>query len=181
MSVAFSEYVALLDDVEHIPLAARESASLSTEERAAVVARVVNFVRRSVFPRSDREEEAVEALFYSGVAAVAGDDGTPRRRRDHDAIAERIDDLARGDPRDGGRMLELLYRLYETIAGRFGDAEPMVAWAPDEESPPTRRRSALGSGRSAAARAQATTWIERRNSLRRTRTCTESGGDDHGL
>ncbi len=41
MSDASSEYVALLDDVEHIPLAAREPASLSTEERAAVMARVV--------------------------------------------------------------------------------------------------------------------------------------------
>jgi hypothetical protein len=150
MSDAFSEYVTLLDHVEHIPLAARESLWLSTEERAAVMARIVNFVRDGVLPQSDREEEGVEALFYSGVAAVAGDDGTLQRRRDHDAIVERIDELAHVDPRDGARVQELLYRLYGTTAGHLGEAELMVASAPDEESLPTRRRSAPAGLRSAA-------------------------------
>lgn len=142
--VFWGEYVVLLDDIEHIPLAARESSMLSAEERAVVMARVVEFVRDRVLPQSDREEEGLEALSYTGVAAVAGDERTSRRTRDHDAIVERIDELARVDPRNGVRVQELLYRLYAAIADHFGEAERMVAWASDEG--PTSARSATRTG-----------------------------------
>ena len=149
----FSEYVALLDDVERIPLEARQSPTLSTEERAVVVGRVVEFVRNDVLPQSDREEEGLEALFYS-VVAIADDQARSRRTRDHDAIVERVDELASADPGDAGRVREHLYRLHAAIAGHFGEAELMVASASDEGSPPIARRSEPISGWPSAGTAE---------------------------
>ncbi len=148
MSNAFSEYVALLGDVEHIPETARELPMLSARERARVMARVVDFVRERVLPQSDLEEQGLDALSYSVVAAV-GDERTSPRRRDHDAIVERIDELAHGDPQDGAQAQELLYRLHGAIADHFGDAELMLASASDWGWSPPRRQPVTMSSLSA--------------------------------
>jgi hypothetical protein len=101
MSDAFSEYVALLDDVEQIPLAVREFPTLSTEQRAETMERMVQFVRRGrVLPQSDREEAGLEALFYGGAAPAADDQGAAMRGRDHETILAPVDELARADPWD---------------------------------------------------------------------------------
>ena len=60
MSNASSSYVALIDNVEHIPLAARESPTLSPDERAVLIARVLDFVRDGVVPQAEREDAGIE-------------------------------------------------------------------------------------------------------------------------
>ena len=133
MSDAFSEYVALLDDIEHIPVAASESSRLSPEERAVVMARILKLVRDRVLPQSDLEAERRDALLPGGVAAVVGRVGTSQRTRDHDAIVERIDDFAHVELRDAAQVQRLLYRLHAAIAGHFGEAELTVAAASESE------------------------------------------------
>jgi hypothetical protein len=133
MSDPFSEYVALLDDIEHIPVAASESSRLSREDRAVVTAGILKLVRDRVLPQSDLEAERRETLLPGGVAAVVGRGGTSQRARDNDAIVERIDDLAHVDLRDAAEVERLLYRLHAAIAGHFGEAELTVAAATESE------------------------------------------------
>jgi hypothetical protein len=141
MSDPFSQYVALLDGIEQIPVAARQSPTLSTEQRADAMARVVELVRDRVLPQSRRDKAGLEALLGDRV------DG-PARTPDHDAITAPVDDLGRADPRDGVRVQQLLYRLYAAIASHFGEAELLVAATVVEEPPilgvsvPTSARSA---------------------------------------
>jgi hypothetical protein len=146
MNDAFSDYLTLLDDIEQLPLAARESPSLSAEERATVVARVVELVRNRVVPQSDREEAGREALLDDGGSASRGAPATQAAGlAGHDAILAPIDELVDANPKDGARVQELLYRVHTAIACRFGEAELIHASMPDEE-PPAIRASPLGPG-----------------------------------
>jgi hypothetical protein len=132
MTDAFSEYLILLDDIEQIPLAARESPRRSAEERAAVVARVVELVRDRVLPQSDREEAGLEALLDDGHTGF-GDAPQASDVAGHDAILALADELTRANPEDGGRVQELLYRVHAAIAGHFGEAELIHASMGGEE------------------------------------------------
>jgi hypothetical protein len=149
MSDAFSNYLMLLDDIEQIPLTARESPGLPTGERAVVIARVVQLVRDRVLPQSDREEAGLEALLGDGLIGLTRERGTSGAA-DHDAILAPVDELTRADPRDGARVQELLYRLHGAIARHFGEAEVILASAGSEKRPP----SPGASGRYVSARSQ---------------------------
>lgn len=135
MTDAFSDYVALLGDVEQIPVAARVSRSLSTEQRAATVAQVIKLVRDRVLPQSDREQAALNSLFVGPVAIAEGDEASEASAWPacDDAIVVPADELADADPRDAARVQALLYRVHAAIAKRFGEAELMFAAA--EERP----------------------------------------------
>jgi hypothetical protein len=100
MTNPFSEYVALLGDVEQIPVAARELPSFSSEQRAATVAWVVELVRDRALPQSDLEEAGRDALFDDR-ATPAGAPRVVRDTTDHEAILAPVDELADADPRDG--------------------------------------------------------------------------------
>lgn len=111
MSDPFSEYVTLLGDVGEIAVAARDSPSLSSEQRAATMARVLKLVRDRVLPQSDREEAGREALFDDRAAGLARAHKAAADTTDHQAIVAPVHDLAGADPHDGARVQELLYRL----------------------------------------------------------------------
>ncbi|HYB29635.1 MAG TPA: hypothetical protein VEF89_23700 [Solirubrobacteraceae bacterium] len=135
MTDEFSQYVTLLDEIEQIPVIARESPNYSAEERGATVARVVAFVRDRVLPQSDRDCAGREALFdYGGGAAVAD---VALRSTSHDAILARLESLARVNPTDAPRVQAVLYRLHAAIAAHFSEAELMLA-SMIEEGLPTR-------------------------------------------
>jgi hypothetical protein len=140
MSDPFSEYVTLLSDVGEIAVAARESASLSSEQRAATMARVLELVRNRVLPQSEREEAGRAALFDDRAAGLPRDHAVTGPT-DHQAILAPVDELAHVDPHDGARVQELLYRLHAAIAGHFGDAELIFASTVVEKPPGTHRRS----------------------------------------
>jgi len=110
MSDAFTSYVGLIHDIEHIPLVAKEAPRLSPQERGLVTARVLDFVREQVVPQAEREEEAADGLFY-----------------EHGLITRRAEELARVDVSDGVRVEMLLYELHGAIARHFAEAELMVS------------------------------------------------------
>jgi NADH dehydrogenase/NADH:ubiquinone oxidoreductase subunit G len=124
MSDVFSQYVTLLDEIERIPVIARESVSMSVEERAAAVAHVIELVRDQVLPQSDRDTAGRQALLHDeGVldrAALAG-------AADHEAILAAVDQLARVNPTNAARVRSRLYRLHTAIAAHFSEAEVMIA------------------------------------------------------
>ncbi|HTU86121.1 MAG TPA: hypothetical protein VMF57_11140 [Solirubrobacteraceae bacterium] len=134
MTDVFSQYVTLVDEIERIPVTARESVSMSVEQRAAAVAHVVELVRDRVLPQSDRDHAGREALLDDdGIldrAAVAG-------AADHDAILAAVNDLARVNPTNAARVKDRLYRLHTAIAAHFSEAELMLAtMRGDEELAP---------------------------------------------
>jgi hypothetical protein len=130
MSDAFSNYVALIESIDHIPLAAQQARTLSPEEREVVMTRVVDFVRERVMPQAELEDDGVEDVFYTGLAAIPEPGGTAWHAPDRE-IARLAEELAQVDPADGARMRELLYELHAAIARHFGEAELMVASAFD--------------------------------------------------
>jgi len=116
------EHGALLGDVEHIRLAAREIPDLSPEERALLRDRVLAFLRGALVPHSLLEESGL----YPEVAAALGSQlATAPMIYDHLAIRERIVDLAEADPRDGPRLQELLYGLHALIKVHFWKEEEL--------------------------------------------------------
>lgn len=164
MTDAFSQYVTLLDEVERIPVAARVSPSLSTDQCAATIAQVVQLVRDRVLPQSDREEAALKSLLGDELASFAGAPGGSGVA-DHDAILAPVDELARADPQDRARVKELLYRIHAAIAGHFGEAELILAAAGIEERPLRHRAASLdasgrlSSGSSQRAHVGLSTWF----------------------
>ncbi|MGZ4202832.1 MAG: hypothetical protein ACXVRH_12310, partial [Thermoleophilaceae bacterium] len=89
--------------------------------------RVLDFVTERVAPQAEREDESTDGLFYTGLAAVSGSDGTPWHATDHDLIRRRARELAEVDPNDGKRVQTLLYQLHVAIARHFAEAELMVS------------------------------------------------------
>ena len=156
MTNPFSEYVALLGDIEQIPMAARDLPSFSSEQGTATMTRVVELVRDRVLPQSDLEEAGRDILFDDRETPA----GAPRAARDtdHEAILAPVDELAHADPRDGARVQELLYRLHAAIAGHFGEAELMLA-ATTVETPPRIH------GMSSGARARSDSNIDEREDV----------------
>jgi hypothetical protein len=144
MSEVFSQYVTLVDEIEQIPIMARESRTLSTEQRTAVMAQVVALVRDRVLPQSDRDCASREALLddedASDRAAAAG-------VGDHDAILAPLDELARANPSDAARVQRLMYQVHSAIAGRFSQAELILASMGDDEYELASRAPRITGGR----------------------------------
>ncbi|HUA49998.1 MAG TPA: hypothetical protein VMA77_32500 [Solirubrobacteraceae bacterium] len=133
MTDVFSQYVTLLDEIEQIPVTARESPYLSAKERAAAVARVVALVRDRVLPQSDRDFAGREAILDDGGGAAVAD--VRLGAADRDAILAPLEALARVDPADASRVQALLYRLHAAIAAHFSEAELMLASMGEEGLP----------------------------------------------
>jgi hypothetical protein len=161
MTDVFSQYVTLLDEIEQIPAMARESPSLSSAQRAALMTRVVELVRDRVIPQSDRDAAGREALLDDGreVLNTATVTGVTLASAGDDAIAAAIDALDRANPSDAPRVQRLLYRVHAEIAGRFSRTELMLASIEDDELP------VAGTGRITGRRivrdesAGASTWF----------------------
>ena len=140
MTDVFSQYVTLLDEIEQIPVTARESRTMSAQQRAAAVAGVVELVRERVLPQSDRDCAGREALFDDGSGAAL-------RAADHDAILASLEGLERVNPASAARVQKLLYRLHAAIAGHFSEAELMLTSTGEDElllRAPFARREYVG-------------------------------------
>lgn len=126
------EHAALLEHIEHLGAAAREVPRLSPEEREAVVARVLGFLRGSLLPHAQAEEE----VLYPAWARLIGSPGAAAPMiHDHRAIAARTERLASTPVEDSDALQELLYGLQALILVHFDKEEELQLPVLDEQPP----------------------------------------------
>ena len=108
---------------------------LSPEERSALVERILRFLRGTLMPHAQAEEQ----VLYPEVARLIGDpEATAPMIHDHAAIVERVEALDTADRTDGERLQELLYGLHALISVHFRKEEeiylPYLDRQPAEEA-----------------------------------------------
>lgn len=126
------EHRDLLVHVEHIRIAASEVTELAVEERDTLVGRVLEFLRETLLPHAEWEEQAL----YTAVGELLGDPkATATMSRDHIAIRRMIEALGETDLADVTRLQELLYGLHALITVHFEKEEeiylPLLDARPD--------------------------------------------------
>ena len=130
------EHEALLSHIAHVAQAAREMPRLSEEERAAVRARVLDFLRETLIPHAESEER----FLYPEWATIVGfPDAAIPMIHDHRAIVARVEQLERADIRDVDLLPELLYGLSALIEVHFRKEEDIQLAALDEAPEVTTR------------------------------------------
>jgi len=103
------DHAKLREDVEHIRLAARELSTVSPEERHAIVGRILDFLRGTLLPHAEEEEQ----WLYPVVGELLGNrESTRPMTHDHIAIRARVIELGATEDTDVDRLQELLYGLY---------------------------------------------------------------------
>jgi iron-sulfur cluster repair protein YtfE (RIC family) len=116
------EHEQLLEHIEHLAQAAREMPRLSEDERAALRARVLGFLRDTLVPHARAEEE----ILYPEWAALVGfADAAVPMVHDHEAIVARIERLEVLDVGDLDALQEALYGLYALISVHFRKEEDL--------------------------------------------------------
>jgi hypothetical protein len=116
------EHAELLGHVDHIRLAARELPELSHEEREAVLARVLDFLRNTLVPHAETEER----MLYLAVGELIGSrEATAPMTADHRAIRVLVDRLDEADLHDTALLQELLYGLHALITTHFRKEEEL--------------------------------------------------------
>jgi iron-sulfur cluster repair protein YtfE (RIC family) len=136
-----SEHQQMLVHVEQLREAAREVPRLALEEREAVVARILDFLRGTLLPHAKAEED----FLYPEVARLLGHIGaTAPMSHDHLAIGALTDALADADPSEAGALQELLYGLHALITVHFRKEEEIYLPLLDAQ-PPDAVQAVLGS------------------------------------
>jgi iron-sulfur cluster repair protein YtfE (RIC family) len=126
------EHEQLLEHIEHIAEAARELPRISDEEREALRARILGFLRGTLIPHAKAEEE----VLYPEWAKLLGfAEAAAPMIHDHEAIVARIERLERADIRDVDLLQELLYGLYALISVHFRKEEDLQLPAFDAAPP----------------------------------------------
>ncbi len=116
------DHAKLREDVEHIRLAARELPTVSPEERHAIVGRILDFLRGTLLPHAEEEEQ----WLYPAVGELLGNpESTHPMTHDHIAIRARVIELAATEDTDVDRLQELLYGLYALISVHFWKEEQL--------------------------------------------------------
>jgi iron-sulfur cluster repair protein YtfE (RIC family) len=128
------EHRELIEHIEHLAAAAREMPRLSSDERELLLERVLGFLRGTLVPHAQAEEQV---LYPEWAKLVGFDDAAIPMVHDHEAIVARIERLAGTDVGDVDLVQELLYGLYALISVHFRkeediqlpvfDAHPAVA------------------------------------------------------
>jgi hemerythrin len=104
---------------------------VSPEERHAIVGRILDFLRDTLLPHAEEEEQ----WLYAAVGKVLGNpEATHTMTHDHIAIRSRALELAVTDDTDVDRLQELLYGLYALITVHFWKEEQL--YLPLLERPP---------------------------------------------
>jgi iron-sulfur cluster repair protein YtfE (RIC family) len=126
------EHRHLLVHVDEIRIAATEVTELAIEEREALVARVLDFLRRTLLPHAAWEEQ----VLYTAVGELLGDRrATATMTRDHIVIGRMIEALEEADLSNVTQIQELLYGLHALITAHFEKEEeiylPLLDSRPD--------------------------------------------------
>lgn len=114
------EHAELLVHIEHIRQAARELPRVSSEERKALLARILGFLRQTLLPHAEAEEQV---LYPEWARLVGSPNAAAPMIHDHQAILARTEALTQTDPDDIDRLQELLYGLYALISVHFRKEE----------------------------------------------------------
>ncbi len=123
------EHRHLLAHVDQIRAAGGEVVDLAPEERDALVGRILQFLRETLVPHAEWEEQ----VLYAAVGKVLGNNAaTATMSRDHVAIRRMIDALAEADRADLTRLQELLYGLHALIVLHFEKEEEIYLPLLDE-------------------------------------------------
>ena len=126
------EHEELLEHIEHLAAAAREVPRLSVEERDALRDRILGFLRGTLVPHAQAEEQV---LYPEWSKLLGFPDAAAPMIHDHEAIGARIDRLERADSRDVDSLQELLYGLYALISVHFRKEEDLQLPAFDAAPP----------------------------------------------
>ncbi len=126
------EHRHLVAHVDQIRAAGGEVVDLAPEEREALVGRILEFLRKTLVPHAEWEEQ----VLYAAVGKLLGNTAaTATMSRDHVAIRRMIDALAEADPSNVTRLQELLYGLHALILVHFEKEEevylPLLDTQPD--------------------------------------------------
>lgn len=133
------EHQELHSHIEHLAQAAREIARLDGGERAALVRRIVEFLRGTLIPHARAEED----VLYPEWAKLVGFEGAAVPMvHDHEAIVARIERLERTEIDDVDALQELLYGLHALISVHFRKEEDIQLPAFDA-APPEVTQSVL--------------------------------------
>ena len=123
------EHRHLLAHVDQIRAAGGEVIDLAPEERQALVGRILEFLRKTLVPHAEWEEQ----VLYAAVGKLLGSTAaTATMSRDHVAIRRMIDALAEADLSDVTRLQELLYGLHALIVVHFEKEEEVYLPLLDE-------------------------------------------------
>ena len=131
------EHEELLVHIDHLAQAAREVPRLSDEERQALVARILGFLRGTLVPHARAEEQV---LYPEWAALVGFAEAAAPMVHDHEAILARIERLEAVDPDDIDAIQELLYALHALIGTHFRKEEDLQLPAFDAASPEVTAR-----------------------------------------
>lgn len=116
------EHAHLREHVDHIRLAARELPTVSPEERREILARILDFLRNTLLPHAEEEEQGL----YAAVGEALGNpEATRPMTHDHIAIRARVIELGMIGSEDVDRLQELLYGLYALISVHFWKEEQL--------------------------------------------------------
>ena len=126
------EHEELHAHIEHIGRAAREVARVGSEERAALVGRIVAFLRDTLVPHAKAEEQV---LYPEWAKLVGFADAAVPMVHDHAAIVERVERLEQASLDDVDALQELLYGLYALISVHFRKEEDIQLPAFDAAPP----------------------------------------------
>jgi len=116
------EHEELLEHIEHLAHAAREMPRLSEQERTALRDRILGFLRGTLIPHAEAEEE----ILYPEWATLVGfADAAVPMVHDHKAIVARAERLEAADIGDVDALQEELYGLYALISVHFRKEEDL--------------------------------------------------------
>jgi iron-sulfur cluster repair protein YtfE (RIC family) len=116
------EHRQLIAHIEHLAKAAREMPRLSEDDRAALRARILDFLRGILLPHASAEEEV---LYPEWAQLVGFADAAVPMVHDHEAIVARIERLESADLADVDTLQELLYGLHALISVHFRKEEDL--------------------------------------------------------
>jgi iron-sulfur cluster repair protein YtfE (RIC family) len=127
-----AEHRHLMVQVGQLRVAASEVTELGVHERETTVARALEFLRGTLVPHAEWEEQ----ILYTAVGELLGEpQATVTMSRDHTAIQRMIEALAETDFEDVARLQELLYGLHALISVHFEKEEeiylPLLDARPD--------------------------------------------------
>ena len=118
----FHEHAALRDQVERLPVIARELACIESDERFEVVERVAGFLAEILLPHCAVEER----VLYPEAARLLGEeDGSDAVATDREQVRGLLGDLAMADVRDVGEIQEILFALHALLQSHLWREEEL--------------------------------------------------------